>query len=215
MALTRKLLVAMGIEGEKIDEIINAHAETVDALKGERDDAKKQAETAKSEADKAKADSAKLADVQKELDELKKSQGGNIFEERYNTLKQEKDDLQAEFDKYKNDIKAGEAKRAKESAYRKLLLDSNVSDKRIDSILKVTDTESLELTEDGTFKNEADLKKSIGEEWADFIVEKQTVGANVANPANNNGGGSTKPKSRAAQIAAQYHAELYGENKEA
>ena len=33
MALTRKMLKAMGIEDEKADEIIDAHAETVDALK--------------------------------------------------------------------------------------------------------------------------------------------------------------------------------------
>ena len=33
MALTRKMLKAMGIEEEKIDEIIDAHTETVNALK--------------------------------------------------------------------------------------------------------------------------------------------------------------------------------------
>nr|DAG23749.1 MAG TPA: hypothetical protein [Caudoviricetes sp.] len=33
MALTRRSLKAMGIEDEKIDEIIAAHAETVDAYK--------------------------------------------------------------------------------------------------------------------------------------------------------------------------------------
>ena len=31
MALTRKFLAALGIEADKIDEIINAHSETVDA----------------------------------------------------------------------------------------------------------------------------------------------------------------------------------------
>lgn len=33
MALTRKFLAAMGIEADKIDSIIDAHTETVDALK--------------------------------------------------------------------------------------------------------------------------------------------------------------------------------------
>ena len=32
MALTRKFLTAMGIEDDKIDEIITAHSETVNAL---------------------------------------------------------------------------------------------------------------------------------------------------------------------------------------
>lgn len=33
MALSRKMLKAMGIEDEKIDQIIEAHSETVDSLK--------------------------------------------------------------------------------------------------------------------------------------------------------------------------------------
>lgn len=33
MALTRKMLKAMGIEDEKIDQIIDAHTETVEGLK--------------------------------------------------------------------------------------------------------------------------------------------------------------------------------------
>ena len=44
MALTRKFLTALGIEADKVDEIINAHAETVDALKAERDTYKDKAE---------------------------------------------------------------------------------------------------------------------------------------------------------------------------
>ena len=37
MSLTRKMLKAMGIEDEKIDQIIEAYTETVDALKEQRD----------------------------------------------------------------------------------------------------------------------------------------------------------------------------------
>lgn len=42
MALTRKMLEAMSIEAEKIESIIEAHAETVNALKLERDGLKDQ-----------------------------------------------------------------------------------------------------------------------------------------------------------------------------
>ena len=45
MALTRKFLAAFGIEAEKIDQIIEAHAETVDGLKKEIADLQAQAET--------------------------------------------------------------------------------------------------------------------------------------------------------------------------
>ena len=44
MALSRKFLAAMGIEADKIDEIITAHVETVDGLKKERDDLKEKAD---------------------------------------------------------------------------------------------------------------------------------------------------------------------------
>ena len=57
MALTRKFLSAMGIEDEKVDEIIGAHTETVNALKEQRDS--------------YKADAEKLPAVQKELDDMK------------------------------------------------------------------------------------------------------------------------------------------------
>lgn len=58
MALTRKFLKALGIESEKLDEIIDAHVETVNGLKEERDRFKEQAES--------------LPGIQKELDDLKK-----------------------------------------------------------------------------------------------------------------------------------------------
>ena len=47
----------MGIEADKIDEIISAHTDTVNALKEQRDT--------------YKADAEKLPAVQKELDDLK------------------------------------------------------------------------------------------------------------------------------------------------
>jgi hypothetical protein len=206
MALTRKLLTAMGIDGDKIDEIINAHSETVEALKAERDNARR-------EAANNRADTEKLQEVQTELDELKNAQGNNVFETRYNELKTEKEALQQEFDQYKADIAAGEEKRAKESVYRDLLRSVNISDKRIDKIIKVSDIDSIELNKDGKLKDEESLKKSIEEEWGDFIVKQRQEGADTPTPPSNN---TPVPRgeSRAARIAAQYHANLYGEAKE-
>ena len=45
MALTRRALKAMGIEDEKIDEIITMHTETVDGLKADVAKYKADAET--------------------------------------------------------------------------------------------------------------------------------------------------------------------------
>ena len=72
MALTRKLLKSMGIEEDKIDQIIDAHAETVDGLK----DKLKTAE----------ADSEKLKAVQRELDDLK-AKGDDPYKKKYEDAK--------------------------------------------------------------------------------------------------------------------------------
>ena len=57
MALSRKMLRAMGIEDEKIDQIIEAHTESIDALKEQRD--------------QYKVDAEKLPALQKKLEELR------------------------------------------------------------------------------------------------------------------------------------------------
>ena len=191
MALTRKFLAALGIEADKIDEIIDAHTETVNALKDERNQYKEDAE--------------KLPDIQKELSDLKdaaEKNGENPYKAQY-------EDLKKEYEDYKADVAAKETKAKKTEAYRKLLKDAKVSEKRIDSILKVSDIEKLELDNDGALKDTENLKKNIETEWADFIVAEGTEGAKTSVPPAGNGSGERTP-SRAAQIAAQYAKNLYG-----
>ena len=198
MSLTRKFLTAMGIEAEKIDEIISAHAETVDGLKEERDAAKKEAERYRSEA-------SKLPDVEKELNDLKeKVKEGNKdpYEPKYNELKEE-------FDKFKAGIEAKEITAKKQSAYKALLKEAGVSEKRIDTILKVTDISSIELADDGSIKDADKRNEAVKTEWADFIQTEGTKGATTPTPPENKGGNADKP-SRAAQLAQKYHENLYG-----
>lgn len=166
MSLTRRFLSALGIESEKIDEIINAHVETVDALKQERDSYKADAERAK--------------ELEKENNALKDSNKEN-FEEKYNKLSEE-------FEAYKKDVATKELNASKTKAYRKLLSDAGVSEKRIDAILKVTNLDDLELTKEGQFKDAENISNSIKTEWSDFIETKKKVGANTATPPANTGG---------------------------
>ena len=173
MALTRKFLSALGIEADKVDEIINAHVEVVDALKGERD--------------KFKEDAEKLPKVQEELDSIKaaaeENGGKNPFEVKYNALKEE-------FDTYKKGQEAKETAAKVSNAYRALLKEAGVSEKRIDAVLKVTNLESVKLDKDGNVEGKEDALKSIKTEWADFIPTKREKGADSANPPANNGGSS-------------------------
>lgn len=192
MSLTRKMLSAMGIEPEKIDEIILAHTETVSALK-------EQIET-------LKADAGKLPDVEKKLADAEqniKDADAAGWEKKYT-------DLKSEYDVYKTDIETKAAKTAKETAYKKLLMDAGVSEKRVGAVLKVTDLGSVKMNEDGSIQDADKITESVKTEWADFIETKQSRGAEVAQPPANNGGDVSKPVSRAAKMAAQFNAEHYG-----
>ena len=166
MSLTRKMLKAMGIEEEKIDQIIEAHSETVDSLKADRDSYKEDAE--------------KLKDVQKELDDLK-AKGDDGWKEKHDALK-------AEFDQYKNDVQAKETKAAKEAAYRAILKDANLSEKGIEKAIKYAEWDKIELDENGKLKGANDHIKAVREEWAEYVTTTTTTGAKTSTPPANNGG---------------------------
>ena len=172
MSLTRKMLKAMGIEEDKIEQIIEAHTETVSALKDERDSYKEDAE--------------KLADVQKELNTAKEKIAKHGDGET--VLKSEFDELKKEYDDYKKDITAKETRTAKVNAFRELLKAAGVSDKRFDTVIKVSDIDGLELDKDGKIKDAEKITENIKTEWADFIPTTTVVGANTANPPATTGG---------------------------
>jgi len=175
MALTRKFLQAMGIEADKVDEIINAHLDTVNALKAERDEFKA---TAEAEQDTQK----KLDEALKEIETLKDSaQKGENYKSDYDKLKEE-------YDGYKKNVEAEKSLNAKSTAYKNLLRGIGVTEKRIDKIVKLAELDKIELDKDGNIKGADDLKKSLSEEWADFIVTEQSKGADTATPPTNTGG---------------------------
>lgn len=183
MALTRKFLSALGIEADKVDEIITAHTEVTDALKAERDS--------------FKADAEKLPTVQSELDNLK----AEIDKGEKDPYKVKYEALKEEFEEYKADIDTKATKAKKDSAYRQLLKDCGIADKRIDAIMKITDVDSIELDDEGKAKEADKLTESIKTEWADFIPTEGKQGAKVATPPANNGGKSTMTKAEIRAIS--------------
>jgi len=151
------------------EDICARHSADLDSIKEERDSFKKDAET--------------LASVQKELNDLKAATGDgkkNAFEVKYNAIKEE-------FENFKKDVDAKETKSKKEAAYKALLKEVGVSEKRIDAVLKVSDLEKVELDKDGKIENASDLKKSIKEEWSDFITTSGQQGAQTATPPTGGG----------------------------
>lgn len=135
--LQRKALSAMGIEPDKIDQIIEMHAETVNGLKDE--------------IAKFKADAESLQTVAKERDKLQKD---------IDDLKAKAPDaakVQAEYDAYKKDVetKAANAKKS-EALWNKLLAEGANPDAK-ELLLHAANFEAVTLNE----KGEADVSKAV------------------------------------------------------
>ena len=182
------MLKAMGIEEEKIDQIIEAHTDTVDGLKAD--------------VSKYKTDAEKLSDVQKELDELK-AKGDDGWKEKY-------DNLKGEFDKYKTDVQEKETHNKKVEAYKAILKDANLSEKGIEKAVKYAEWDKIELDADGKLKGANDHIKAVREEWAEYVTTTTTTGAKTSTPPANNGGktGKTKEEIMAIRDPAARQAEI-------
>ncbi len=165
MALTRKMLKAMGIEDEKIDQIIEEHTESTDALKQQRDEYK------------AKAEAKATASTEPKPKDTEPTDG---YKAKYDAEKKA-------FEDYKANIAGEKAEADKRAKYRELIVKAGVDSKRVDSVLKVSDLSEIKV-KDGAIEGADDLVKSIKEDWADFIPTTQKVGANAPNPPKNDGG---------------------------
>ena len=171
MSFSRSFLKSIGLTDEQISAAIEEHTAVTTALKAQRDQFE-------GDANKYKADAEKLAQVQKELDELKARK-----------------DYKADYDKavqdladYKNQV-AAEAEAAKvRAAYKQLLTDEKISDKRHEAILKVTDFSGMKLDKDGKLENADKLKEAIGKDWAEFRVSTRDRGEDVAHPPRTDNG---------------------------
>lgn len=160
MALTRKFLEGMGIEDKQVESIIEAHSETVNGLKADRDKYKEQAQ--------------KVPDLQKQLEDAQAASNGDEWEQKYN------DEHQA-FEDFKAQVATEKADAEKAQAYRGMLMAAGIDPKRIDAIMKVTDLSGVEM-EDGKLKEAGKLEEAAKEEWADFVLKQVTKGSNPATP---------------------------------
>lgn len=158
MALTRNFLKAMGLTDEQVNSIIESHADTVDALKKERDEWKDKAgtvDTLTRERDEAREQLSKAGDaakVQKDFDDYKAS----VEREKLNAKKTTA--LTAAFEQ------AG----VKRDAFRRVML-------------KSWDMDSVELDDTGAIKDMDGLTAAVKKDYADFIA----TGEDKPLPPNN------------------------------
>ena len=212
MALTRKLLSSMGIETDKIDQIIEAHTETVSGLKQQIADLGDELTKAK---ETGSAESGRLKDVQKELDDLK----NQVAEDAKAREGKDYDALKKEYEDYKAEVHEKEVKGAKEKAFRGLLSDMNVSEKGTSMILKYMGVSGIELDEEGKLKDATAIKKAVKEDWGDYIPTVEAKGADTKTPpTDGKGSATTKTKEEimaikdatARQKAIAENMELFG-----
>lgn len=171
MALTRKFLKAMGIEDEKIDQIIEAHTETVNGLKDSLE--------------QAQADAKDLSGLQKELNATK----NELEAVKKDGWKDKHDALKKEFEDYKAGVTAKETKSAKEAAARAYYESKGITGKALDIAMRGSgaEIESLEM-EDGKIKDASALESLVKGDFSGLVSTTTTTGVNTATPPANNGG---------------------------
>ena len=177
MALTRKLLASMGIGDEQADQIIEEHNATVNRIKDELDEANSRASRVESLQEQVADLRGQLAAADRASDE------GDGYRSKYEELK-------AEYDDFRTRTETAAARADREKAYRELLKDAGISERRLDFVTKYSTAaiDALELDESGRPKDAAGALDAIKKEWGDFISVSKTEGAAVPNPPDNDGG---------------------------
>lgn len=190
MALTRKMMTAMGIEPEKIDQIIEAHSETVNGLK--------------EQAKEIQAIADKVPDLEKKIGELESAQPTDDWEAKYNELKTEHEAYQAKVEQERADNE-------KASLYRGILRDLGIDEKRVAAIMRVTDLSDVKV-EDGAISDRESVEAKVKAEWDAFIPQVETKGAEVPTPPEN----ESKQSGADPQVVKRLqerHERLYGKSE--
>ncbi len=185
MALTRKFLKALGLEEEKIEQIIDAHSETVTGLTAE--------------IEKYKANEGKLAELQKELEDTKQK-FDKFTPEKWAEFEAFNPSELEELRKFKTDTETAQAFAKKEAAAMKILSDKGFSEKAAKLILKAEreTVDGIELDESGAVKNADKFFEPIGKNYADFVIKTEIGGAQAGNPP---GDKTQKPETLASAVA--------------
>ena len=186
MAFSRAFLKSCGLTDEQISSVIEEHTSVVDALKKERD--------------AYKTDADKLPDLQRELQTLK---GGEDFKAKYEKEHQD-------FETYKAEQAKNEQLEKVKAAYRKLLVDEKINEKRLDGIIRLTDFEKIKLDKDGNLADMKTLKENIGKEWGEYRVSTHEKDHKPETPPEKDNGDTN---TGIREMTAKWHAAKYGETK--
>lgn len=189
MALTQSMLKALGIDDEdKRKQILEEHQDTLTEIRAERDSLKEEA--------------SKVKELQKRLKEVEEADEGGQWKAKY-------EEERKAFAEYKEGVESDRRLAELSRAYREqVLAKAGIDPKRIDSVMRVTKLDGVEL-EDGKVKDAEALVRSAREEWGDFIVRRRAEGADVPDPDGGDGG-NKGPSDIAKQVIRERQMRLYG-----
>lgn len=94
-------------------------------------------------------------------------------------------ELKKDFDDYKTAQNVKETRASKTEAFKKLLTECGIPEKRQAAIIKCSESEidAIKLTSDGKIDGSDALSENVKSEWGDFITKTSQQGADVQKPA--------------------------------
>lgn len=162
------MLKALGIEEEKIEQIIEEHLESVNALKQKAGDAEEIAD--------------QLKIVTQERDDLKAKIKEN------SSASKELEKVKADFEKYKSEVADKETATAKENAVKEYFKSKNIVGGNLEIAMRGCKDEISSITlEEGKITDTKTLDTLISGTYASLVSKTTKQGADTANPPSNNG----------------------------
>ena len=152
MSVSRTDLKLIGLNDDQIESVIAAHSETVSALKQKYSELEAKYNSAKESADQ-------LPGVQKELDELKKSD----FKSKYEAE-------QSAHNALKESVSREKAHAAKEKAVRAYYEGKNIKGNNLTIAMRGTDLDRLQLDDSGNLADTAALDVLVDGDFKPLVT---------------------------------------------
>ena len=170
MSLSRTDLKLIGLNDDQISSVIAAHSETVSALKQKYAELETRYNSAKESADQLPA-------IQKELDDLKKSDFKAKFEAE-----------QSAHNALKESITREKAHTAKEKAVRAYYEGKNIKGNNLTIAMRGTNLDRLQLDDSGNLADTAALDALVDGDFKPLVTTRRTVssGGTLAGHAEQN-----------------------------
>ena len=192
MSLTRSLLKELQISPDAAERIIAAHAESIDALRQERD-------AARGEAAQLESIRAALAEMTQARDEACQAR---------DSAREELSALGGQFDSYRQQVETEKKTATLTTAARKLLTSKGMPEKLADLVMAKRGLDGIELDDKGAIKDSDKLIDALKGEYGDLFSTQQQQGTPTTTPPS--GGNATHGSGRAAALAAKYAQDMYG-----